>query len=80
MWELTNCKSCGSRPTKNKYESDGSFYHTSTASIFCQCGVSVSVETYNDRDLDKGNGHDIEKSQFSRAMMSAEIKWNSLNR
>ena len=78
--ELNRCQSCNCFPQVNKYENAGSFYHTTVAKIWCDCGVFINIETYEDRDLDIGNGYDVQQSQFNRAMLSAKIKWNSHNK
>lgn len=77
MYELEKCK-CGSTPHQNKYET-GSWFHMTIAKIKCPCcGVCVEIETYHDRDIDKGNVYDNERNQFKRAMLNTIIKWNSM--
>ncbi len=74
--DIKPCPYCGNEPSTNEYVNDGSFYHTSSAIIKCDsCGFRIEIETYNDRDLDKGNGYDVQLNQYRRAMSDASIKW-----
>lgn len=81
--KINNCRLCDVQPEKNEYKSDGSCYHTKEAIVYCpQCNIQVVEPAQADRHLDAmiGNGHEVDLAQYGRALESAVIKWNRLNK
>lgn len=77
---LENCPICNNAPHINKYMNDGSFYHTDRAIISCDCGFSITEETYTDKLFDTGNGYDVQRNQYLRALNQATWKWNNMSK